>query len=182
MAASSVSRSKGAAALPRALAKPSTGVFLGLAMLSAVQAWEWLFSGLTKLQNDAFIRGFVSFVSHAPGPYGRLMTWVVSAAPGLIPGVVEATELGLGIALLLAAGLVLVPFRRVRTPAIYTAGAASLIGALTATNIAILVGDRPPWTLSPAPFGPGVPVEALLAGISIAGLAEAYSAWRITRT
>ena len=170
------------AALRRQLAAPSAGVFIGLATLSLVQAWEWLFSGLTKLQNDAFIKGFQSFVSHAPGPYGRFMTAVVGFFPALIPRLVEATELSLGLALLVSALAVMVPVSRVRKPGILVAGAASLAGALIATNLAILVGDRPPWTLSLAPFGSGVPVEALLAGISIAGVAEAYSAWRISRT
>jgi hypothetical protein len=169
------------AALPRRLATPGAGVFIGLATLSLVQAWEWLFSGLTKLQNDAFIKGFQSFVSHAPGPYGRFMTWVVSMLPALIPRLVETTELGLGIALAASAIAVLAPLRRLRQPGILVAGAASLAGAVIATNIAVLVGDRAPWTLGMAPFGTGVPVEALLAGISIAGVAEAYSAWRITR-
>src|SRR5258708_7696909 len=90
-------------ALRRQLAAPGDGVFNGLATLSLVQAWEWLFSGLTKLQNDAFIKGFQSFVSHAPGPYGRFMASVVGFFPALIPRLVEATELGLGIALLASA-------------------------------------------------------------------------------
>lgn len=180
MAATSVFRQR-PRPLPRALATPTAGVFLGLATLSAVQAWEWLFSGLTKLQNDAFIGGFQSFVSYAPGPYGRFMTTVVNAFPALMPRLVEATELGLGVALLVSAVLVIAPIRRARRPAILVAGAASMVGAVIAVNIAILVGDRPPWTLSMAPFGTGVPVEALLAGVSIAGVAQAYSAWRIAR-
>jgi hypothetical protein len=109
------------------------------------------------------------------------MTSVVSMFPALLPRLVEATELALGISLLLAAVGVLTPIRRLRAMAIFVAGGASLAGAVIATNIFLLVGDRPPWTLSMAPFGTGVPVEALLAGISIAGVAEAYSAWRISR-
>lgn len=184
MAASSVSPIQAPAsarAISGARIGATAGPLIGLATLSAIQAWEWLFSGLAKLQNDAFVRGFVAFVSHAPGPYGRFMASVVSTAPGLVPRVVEATELGLGITLLVAAVLVLGPVRRLRIPAIYAAGAASLIGAVTAINIAILAGDRAPWMLSTATFGTGVPVEALLAGISIAGVAEAYSAWRLAR-
>src|SRR5438309_8710231 len=124
---------------PRPLATPGAGVFVGLATLSLVQAWEWLFSGLTKLQNDAFIKGFVTFVSHAPGPYGRFMKTLATTFPALLPRLVEASELGLGVALLASAVLVMTPIRRLRNPAILVAGAASLAGAVIATNIAVLV-------------------------------------------
>ena len=77
--------------------------------------------------------------------------------------------------------LVLVPRWRVRRVAIVVAGAASLVGVVLAVNIAILAGDRAPWKLGMAPFSTGIPVEALLAGISLAGVAEAYSAWRTGR-
>lgn len=177
MAVSSVPNSRSKTRASAAAVAP----FAGLATISAVQAWEWLFSGLTKLQNDAFIRGFLSFVSHAPGPYGALMASLARTFGGFMPRLVEATELGLGISLGAAALLVLVPRTRVRRVAIVVAGAASLVGVVLAVNIAIIAGDRAPWKLGMAPFSTGIPVEALLAGISLAGVAEAYSSWRTSR-
>ena len=182
MAATSVSPSRSRVrALPASLATPSVGVYIGLATLSAVQAWEWLFSGLSKVQNPVFVRQFVGFIASSHVPYRDEMLAVVNLAPGLFPQMVEGVELVLGLTLIAATILVLVPVRRLRKAAIIAAGSASLIGAVTAINIAFLAGNRPPWTISTAPFGTGVPVEALLAGISIAGVAEAYSAWRVAR-
>jgi hypothetical protein len=155
------------------------GAFVGLATLSAVQAWEWLFSGLSKVQNPVFVRQFVGFIAGSHVPYRDEMLALVNLAPGLFPRVVEGVELVLGVTLFVATVVVLLPVGRVRRWAILAAGSASLIGAVTAVNIAFLAGNRPPWTISTAPFGTGVPVEALLAGMSIAGVAEAYSAWRM---
>ena len=188
MAASSVSNSRssarvsGARSATRARAiSLSVAPFIGLATISLVQAWEWLFSGLTKLQNDVFIKGFLGFVSRTPGPYGKLMGSVARSFGPFLPRLVEATELTLGVSLIGAAVLVLIPRTRLRRIGIYVAGAASLVGVVLATNIAILAGVRAPWRLGMSPFSTGVPVEALLAAISIAAVAEAYSAWRLTR-
>ena len=182
MAASSVSSTRSRTTRARSAAgAPTIAPFAGLATIALVQAWEWLFSGLTKLQNDVFIKGFMGFVSRTPGPYGRLMASTARSFGGFLPRLVEATELGLGIGLVAAAALVLVPRRRPRRLGILVAGAASLVGVILATNIAILAGDRAPWKLGMAPFSTGVPVEVLLAAVSIAAVAEAYSAWRLTR-
>ena len=191
MAASSVTSTRTGAAQSAQPSRSSTSArtgrvaaiapFAGLATISAVQAWEWLFSGLTKLQNDAFIRGFLSFVSRTPGPYGKLMASLARSFGPFLPRLVEVTELGLGISLGLAAILVLIPRRQTRRIAIPVAGLASLVGVVLAVNIAIIAGNRAPWKLGMAPFSTGIPVEALLAGISLAGVAEAYSAWRTSR-
>src|SRR5258708_22183103 len=85
----------------------TAGPYVGIATLSAVQAWEWLFSGLTKLQNQSFVSGFVSFVSHAPGPYGAVMANLASRFPTILPRLVELTELGLGLPLIAASALAL---------------------------------------------------------------------------
>src|ERR1700682_3738686 len=153
--------------------------YAGIATISAVQAWEWLFSGLAKFQNGAFVQGFVSFVSRTPGPYGRFMKTLATSFPAVLPRLVEATELALGLTLIASAVVVLVGRGRLRRLAILGAGAASLVGFVTAANIAVLSGSRAPWTISMAPFGTGVPVEALLAAISLAGVATAYSAWQV---
>lgn len=179
MAATSVSSSRARTTSRTINRVTGAGAYVGLATLAAVQAWEWLFSGLAKLQNDAFVRGFTGFVSHTPGAYGRILRSVVMGGPALVPRVVEGTELTLGIALALSAAAVLLPFARARIVGIYVAGFASLVGATVAINIAITVGDKAPWRISSAPFSTGIPVEALLAGVSIAGLAQAYSAYRV---
>ena len=158
----------------------SAGPYVGVATLSAVQAWEWLFSGLTKLQNASFVNGFVGFVSHAPGPYGTVVANLASRFPTILPRFVELTELGLGLTLIAAAALALAGTARLRGLAILAAGGASLVGFLTASNIAVLAHNRAPWTIGMAPFTTGVPVESLLAAISLAGVATAYSAWRTT--
>jgi hypothetical protein len=184
MAASSISPTTGPAnARSQALSRAHLGAapYIGIATISAVQAWEWLFSGLAKLLNGAFVQGFVAFVSRTPGPYGRFMKTLATSFPAVLPRLVEATELGLGLTLIAAAVVVLVGRGRLRRLAILAAGAASLVGFLTSANIAILSGSRPPWTISMAPFGTGVPVEALLAAISLAGVATAYSAWQVAR-
>lgn len=160
----------------------TAGPFIGIATISAVQAWEWLFSGLTKLQNASFVNGFLGFVSHAPGPYGGFMTGLATRFPAILPRLVEATELALGLSLLAAAALVLVGAGRLRRLSILVAGATSLVGFVTASNIAVLAHNRPPWTIGMAPFTTGVPVESLLAAISLAGVASSYSAWRIARS
>jgi hypothetical protein len=159
----------------------TSGPFVGIATISAVQAWEWLFSGLTKLQNASFVNGFLGFVSHAPGPYGGFMTVLASRFPTILPKLVEATELGLGLSLIAAATLVLAGTGRLRRLSILAAGGASLVGFATASNIAILAHNRAPWTIGMAPFTTGVPVESLLAAISLAGVATAYSAWRVAK-
>jgi hypothetical protein len=94
---------------------------------------------------------------------------------------VEATELGLGLSLIAAATLVLTGTGRLRRLSILAAGGASLVGFMTAGNIAILAHNRAPWTIGMAPFTTGVPVESLLAAISLGGVATAYSAWRVAR-
>src|SRR5258708_29208140 len=159
----------------------SAGPYVGIATLSGVQAWEWLFSGLTKLQNASFVNGFVSFVSHAPGPYGAVMGNLASRFPTILPRFVEVTELGLGLTLIAASALALAGAGRLRRLSILAAGGASLVGFLTASNIAVLAHNRAPWTIGMAPFTTGVPVESLLAAISLAGVATAYSAWRTAR-
>jgi len=180
MAASSISP---IAAHRHALSRVRIGAapYIGIATISAVQAWEWLFSGLSKLQNGAFVEGFVSFVSRTPGPYGRFMKTLATSFPAVLPRLVEATELGLGLTLIAAAVTVLIGRGRLRRLGILAAGVASLVGFVTSTNIAVLSGNRAPWTISMAPFGTGVPVEALLAAISLAGVATAYSAWQVAR-
>jgi hypothetical protein len=184
MAASSVSTTPGRAGAPARIQShvglASAAPYLGVATISAVQAWEWLFSGLTKLQNGAFVQGFVAFVSHRPGPYGQFMKGLAAGLPGLLPRFVEATELGLGIVLIVAAVLAIGATGRVRSLAILAAGAASLVGLVTATNIAIIAGDRAPWKIGMSPFASGIPVETLLAAISLAGVATAFSAWRVS--
>jgi hypothetical protein len=184
MAASSISPTTarptaGAAGLSRI--HIGAAPYVGIATISAVQAWEWLFSGLSKLQNGAFVQGFVSFVSRTPGPYGRFMKTLATSFPAVLPRLVEATELLLGLTLIASAVVVFVGRGRLRRLAILGAGAASLVGFVTAANIAVLSGSRAPWTISMAPFGTGVPVEALLAAISLAGVATAYSAWQVAR-
>ena len=159
----------------------TAGPYVGIATLSAVQAWEWLFSGLTKLQNAAFVNGFVGFVSHAPGPYGAVMANLASRFPTILPRLVELTELGLGLTLIAASALALAGAGRLRRLSILAAGGASLVGFVTASNIAVLAHNRAPWTIGMAPFTTGVPVESLLAAISLAGVASAYSAWRTSR-
>jgi hypothetical protein len=185
MAASSVSPTETRASArmdPLAgLGYATAGPYVGIATISAVQAWEWLFSGLTKLQNASFVNGFLGFVSHAPGPYGRFMMDLATSFPAILPRFVEATELTLGLSLLAGAVLVLVGTGRLRRLAILVAGAASLVGFVTASNIAVLAHNRAPWTIGMAPFTTGVPVESLLAAISLAGVATAYSAWRVAR-
>ncbi len=178
MAASSISRTSPQARTV-ARVRIDAAPYVGIATISAVQAWEWLFSGLAKLQNGAFVRGFVAFVSRTPGPYGQVVRSLAASFPALFPRVVEATELGLGMTLIAAAVAVLVGRRRLRRLAILAAGAASLVGFVTSANIAVLSGSRAPWTISMAPFSTGVPVEALLAAISLAGIATAYSAWQV---
>ena len=159
----------------------TAGPYVGLATLSAVQAWEWLFSGLTKLQNASFVNGFVAFVSHAPGPYGAFMADLAARFPAILPRLVEVTELGLGLILIAASALVLAASGRLRRISILGVGGASLVGFVTASNIAILARNRAPWTIGMAPFTTGVPVESLLAAISLAGVATAYSAWVLAR-
>ncbi|MFN2466448.1 MAG: hypothetical protein ABR598_09320 [Candidatus Dormibacteria bacterium] len=175
IAASSVAKARPSTVTRRPVGA-TLAPFVGLAVVSAVQAWEWLFSGLTKLQNDAFIHGFMAFVGRVPGPYGRFMVSMTRLAPGLLPRLVEATELTLGLSLAGATLVLLLPHRGARRIAILVAGGASLVGVVLAVNIAVLAGSRAPWRLGMAPFSTGVPVEALLAGISLAGVAEAYSA------
>ncbi|MHB8507737.1 MAG: hypothetical protein ACYDGR_03710 [Candidatus Dormibacteria bacterium] len=150
----------------------------GLAALAAVQAWEWLFSGLTKLQNDTFLKGFFSYVSHTGGVYGQILRTVVMTNPHAFAGAVEATELGLGIGLAVAAVGLMVPVRRVRFPSILLAGLFSLIGAAIAIQLQFMVGSTAPWVLGKNSFGPGVPVQALLAGVSVGALFQAYEAVR----
>jgi hypothetical protein len=106
------------------------------------------------------------------------MANLASRFPTILPRFVEVTELGLGLTLIAAAALVLAGSGRLRRLSILAAGGASLIGFVTASNIAVLAHNRAPWTIGMAPFTTGVPVESLLAAISLAGVATAYSAWR----
>jgi hypothetical protein len=109
------------------------------------------------------------------------MADLASRFPTILPRFVELTELGLGLTLIAASGLALVGTGRLRRLSIVAAGSASLVGFLTASNIAVLARNRAPWTIGMAPFTTGVPVESLLAAISLAGVATAYSAWRTAR-
>src|SRR5258708_26169267 len=110
------------------------GPYVGIATLSAVQAWEWLFSGLTKLQNASFVNGFVSFVSHAPGPYGAVMANLASRFPTILPRLVEVTQLGLGLTLIAASALALAGAGRLRRLSILAAGGACVAALVTAGN------------------------------------------------
>src|ERR1700694_3018529 len=88
MAASSISPTTAPANAQRqAFSRVHIGAapYVGIATISAVQAWEWLFSGLAKLQNGAFVQGFVSFVSRTPGPYGRFMKTLATSFPAVLP-------------------------------------------------------------------------------------------------
>lgn len=155
--------------------------YVGLAALSLVQAWEWLFSGLSKLQNQSFVNGFTEYVSHTRGAYGQLLRTVVMGGPMLVPKFVELSELSIGILLLVASGALLVPVRRIRLTGVVAAGLASMVGATIAINVQLTLGGRAPWRLSMAPFGPGVPIEALLAGVSLAAFVQAYASFRQAR-
>src|SRR5258708_39097042 len=99
----------------------------------------------------------------------------------ILPRFRELTELGFGWTLIAAAAFAVGGAGRLRQLSIGAAGGASLVGFVTASNIAVLAHNRAPWTIGMAPFTTGVPVESLLAAISLAGVASAYSAWRTSR-
>src|ERR1700694_3112956 len=102
MAASSISPTADQVTAPKRLPlslRLGAAPYIGIATISVVQAWEWLFSGLAKVQNGAFVRGFVTFVSRTPGPYGRFIRSLATSFPTFLPRLVEVTELGLGLTL-----------------------------------------------------------------------------------
>jgi hypothetical protein len=150
----------------------------GLAALAAVQAYEWLFSGLTKLQNDTFVRGFTAFTSHAPGTYGRFLKATVATDPIFIARMAEGVEVVLGVGLLVSAFLLMIPVRRLRIAGIAIAMVDSFAGFMIAAQLYVLVGNRGLLMLGRNSFGAGVPVEALLAAVSLAAIFQAYEALR----
>jgi hypothetical protein len=172
----------------RMAATPRASV--ALIALLALQAWVWTASALPKVTSGAFLTGFARFVATAPPTrpvvYGHLVTRVVLAAPSLFAWGAIATECLLALTFTVATVVVLCRRGVVPLRLIAAVGAASLIGAGFALNLALLVGDPAPWKLGD-PFDSGVAIEYLLVGLSLATAAAAVgtirpSAWRHTVT
>jgi hypothetical protein len=153
----------------------------GLAALLVLQAWVWVSSVLPKLVSDTFLGGFTRFVgTMQPGRpviYDHLLRSVVLAAPSLFAWAALGTELALALTFTMAALAVLRPRRPAPRSVLVAVALASLVGVGFALNLALLVGDPSPWTLAD-PFGGGVALEYLLAGLSAATAVTAISAVR----
>jgi hypothetical protein len=143
----------------------------GLAALLVLQAWVWVSSVLPKLVSDTFLSGFTHVVATMqpgrPAIYDHLLRSVVLAAPSLFAWAALGTELALAITFTVAALAVLRPRRAVPRALLVAASLASLLGIGFALNLALLDGDPAPWTLAD-PFGGGVALEYLVAGLSAA--------------
>jgi hypothetical protein len=153
----------------------------GLAALLVLQAWVWVSSVLPKLVSDTFLSGFTRFVGTMqpgrPGIYDHVLRSVVLAAPSLFAWAALGTELALALTFTVAALAVLRPRRAIPRALLVAASLASLVGIGFALNLALLAGDAAPWTLAD-PFGGGVALEYLVAGLSAATALTAISAVR----
>lgn len=153
----------------------------GLAAMLVLQAWVWVSSVLPKLVSNGFLGGFTRFVGSAqpgrPAVYDHLLRSVVLAAPSLFAWAALGTELGLAVTFTVAALAVLRLGPRVPRQVLVAAAVASLLGVGFALNLALLAGDPAPWTLGD-PFGSGVALEYLLAGLSGATAVAAISSVR----
>jgi hypothetical protein len=153
----------------------------GLAALLVLQAWVWVSSVLPKLVSDTFLGGFTRFVGTMqpgrPAIYDHVLRSVVLAAPSLFAWAALGTELALALTFTVAALAVLRPRRAVPRALLVAASLASLVGIGFALNLALLDGDPAPWTLAD-PFGGGVALEYLVAGLSAATAVAAISAVR----
>ena len=159
-------------------------VSAGLIALLALQAWVWTASALPKVTSGAFLSGFARFVATAPPTrpvvYGHLVTRVVLAAPSLFAWGAIATECLLALTFTVATVVMLGRRGAVPLRLILATGAASLVGAGFALNLALLVGDPAPWTLGD-PFDSGVALEYLLVGLGLATAATAIAGIRAPR-
>lgn len=153
----------------------------GLAALLVLQAWVWVSSVLPKLVSDTFLSGFTRFVGAMqpgrPAIYDHVLRTVVLAAPSLFAWAALGTELALAVTFSVATVAVLRSRRAVPRHLLVAVAVASLLGTGLAVNLALLAGDPAPWALAD-PFGGGVALEYLLAGLSAAGAVTAISAVR----
>lgn len=165
---------------------PFTGAYGSIAAVCAVLAWEWTVSGLDKLVNHIFVDSFASYVSgtvkpDSPAVWRALLTGVVVPHARLFAIGSIALELTLATTFAAAAVALVLRTRHLVRPALFAVLGAGAVSTGFAANLAILNNDAPPWKLTGAPFGSGVPVEYLLLLISVAGVVGAGILLRRTR-
>lgn len=157
------------------------GRYSGLLALAVLQVWVWGASAIPKLTSLRFVQGFGGFVGTPtpgrPALYQQLVVGGVLAAPSvfawaslLLETTLALAFIGVSVLIVRDRGILSRGTRRI-------AGAASLISAGFALNLALLVGDPAPWSLQ-NPFDSGVSLEYLIAGLALAGLAVVWQAGR----
>ena len=168
--------------LPSGAAARRGGPLAGVAPLLVLQAWVWVASAVAKLVSPQFLRGFSGFVAQGitpdkPAVYDDFLHRVVLGAPGLFAFGSIATEVLLGTVFTVTVVALLTGRDGALRPLLTAAMIASGVGAVFAVNLALLAGDGAPWRIG-SPFDSGVPVEYLLAGLSVAGAVAALGARR----
>ena len=168
--------------LPSGAAARRGGPLAGVAPLLVLQAWVWVASAVSKLISPQFVQGFSGFVAQGitadkPAVYDDFLQRVILGAPGLFAFASIVTELLLGTVFTVTAIALLTGRNGALRPLLTAAMMASAVGAVFAVNLALLAGDAAPWQVG-SPFDSGVPVEYLLAGLSVAGAVAALGARR----
>jgi len=181
------SRSNRAPVTPRALpasgnsalAASGNSALAASAIVQGALGIEFALSGLNKLADRSYVANFISFVSANPGattgPFSWLVQSVVLPNAALVSTLLEATELALGLILLV--GALEIARRRssgrlgaadgYEAAVAVVAGLAGLGAAGLAFSIFVLMGGVLPTVMPGRAFTTAIPVELLIVPMSL---------------
>jgi hypothetical protein len=154
------------------------------AIVQGALGFEFALSGLNKAADPAYLANFTSFVQANPGssrgPLSPLVQALVLPNARLFAALLEATELALGLVLLL--GAMEIGRRRLsgrlgarhdyEAALALVAGLAGIAAAGLAFSIFVLMGGVLPTVMPGRAFTTAIPVELLIVplGLSVAGM------------
>lgn len=132
--------------------------------------WEWFISGATKIKNGDFPTGLAASIrmtdQDAAGWYKSVLNSVLIPNAKLFGVVIEATEVVIGVILVVAGLLWLLRWERLREPEREAMLAGTviccLIGIVLNVNFFLLTGANLPIFLAKDSFGEGVGLDMVL--------------------
>ncbi len=143
---------------------------VGLVAVQLAVAWEWVVSGLTKIFRGGFPQGLADDLREesvdAAGWYHGFLKHVIIPYAKPFGYLIEATELIIGIVLLVAALAWLFRWESLRRPQrdavlLGTVGAC-LVGAFLNINFYLSTGEPLPFLLAKEPFDEGIGLDVIL--------------------
>ncbi len=141
-----------------------------MAAISLTLGYVWIISGINKILNKDFVAGFGDFTKGSLGgtgiwePYRGVINQLIIPHATLFAYIVQYSELGIGILLILAAIRHFFSYSRAVSILL---SFCNLVGFFLMLNIILSSGMKLPWINPLNAFAPGVNVEYVMLLISL---------------